>query len=76
MLGGVMAGSQPSLRRWMGIALFPQAGVAIGLALLASKNFPEYRQTLLTVIVSSTVLFELIGPVFTRLAIEKGRAYS
>ena len=72
LLGGAMSGSDKKLRRWMGIALFPQAGVAIGLALLASKYFPEHRQSLLTVIISSTVLFELIGPVLTRLAIQRG----
>ena len=72
MLGGLMSDSDRNLRRWMGIALFPQAGVAIGLALLAVKHFPEYRQSLLTVIISSTVLFELVGPIFTRMAIRKG----
>lgn len=71
-VGGAAAQARPAVKKWMGVALLPQAGVAIGLALLASKNFPEYRQILLTVIVSSTVFFELIGPVFTRLAIDNG----
>lgn len=58
-------------RNWMGVALLPQAGVAIGMALVAANHFPEYRQILLTVAISSTVFFEIIGPVFTRLALEK-----
>jgi len=59
----------------MGVALLPQAGVAIGMALVAANHFPEYRQTLLTVVISSTVFFEIIGPMFTRLTLErvKGR---
>lgn len=56
-------------RRWMGLALLPQAGVAIGMALVASTLFPEQRQLLLSVIIGSTVLFELVGPVMTRLAL-------
>lgn len=60
-----------STKRWMGIALLPQAGVAIGMALVAGNHFPEYRQTLLSIVISSTVFFEIIGPVLTRTAILK-----
>ena len=70
-LGGVPAGATPSARRWMGPALLPQAGVAIGMALVASNEFPEYRQLLLSLAISSTVVFEIIGPVFTRLAMNR-----
>jgi hypothetical protein len=52
----------------MGAALLPQAGVAIGMALIASNQFPEYRQVLLSVVINSTVFFEIIGPIFTRIA--------
>jgi Kef-type K+ transport system membrane component KefB len=71
---GARIGSQCSkadqqTKNWMGVALLPQAGVAIGMALVASNYFPEYRQTLLSVVISSTIFFEIIGPVFTRLAL-------
>jgi len=73
---GARVGSQCSkadqiTKHWMGVALLPQAGVAIGMALVASNHFPEYRQLLLTVVISSTVFFEIVGPVFTRLALER-----
>jgi Kef-type K+ transport system membrane component KefB len=58
-------------QRWMGMALLPQAGVAIGMALLAANEFPEYRQIILSLVISTTVLFELVGPVFTRLALRR-----
>ena len=50
----------------IGLALTPQAGVAIGMALLAAERFPELRETLLPVVVASTIFFELIGPVLVR----------
>ena len=53
----------------MGIALLPQAGVAIAMVLLASQRFPELSDILLPVILGSTVIFELTGPVLTRLAL-------
>lgn len=73
---GTRIGSQFSradqlTKSWMGVALLPQAGVAIGMALVASNYFPEYRQTLLSVVIGSTIFFEIIGPVFTRLALRR-----
>jgi Kef-type K+ transport system membrane component KefB len=70
-LGGEISGIDPGTKRWMGLALLPQAGVAIGMALAAANQFPEYRQVLLSIVISSTVFFELIGPVFTRLALQR-----
>jgi len=66
-----IAGLEKSTERWLGLALLPQAGVAIGMTLVAANYFPEYRQTLLTVVISATIFFELLGPVFTRIAIQK-----
>jgi len=73
LFGGYCSKAGNDIKNWMGVALLPQAGVAIGMVLVASKYFPEYRQTLLSVIISSTILFELIGPVFTRMAIQKAK---
>lgn len=70
-IGSQYCKADQNTKKWMGMALLPQAGVAIGMALVAANQFPEYRQTLLTVVISSTVFFEIIGPVFTRLALER-----
>jgi Kef-type K+ transport system membrane component KefB len=73
MLGSHCGKAGKETKRWMGIALLPQAGVAIGMALVASEHFPEYRQILLSVIISTTIFFEIIGPVFTRMALKRAR---
>lgn len=70
-IGAEMSGADSITRDWMGFALLPQAGIAMGMALVASNQFPEYRQALLTIVISSTVFFELIGPVFTRMALRR-----
>jgi len=70
-LGALGSRADTTTRQWMGLALLPQAGVAIGMALVASSYFPEYRQILLSVTIGSTVLFEMIGPIFTQLALKK-----
>ncbi len=70
-VGSQLSRADQATKNWMGVALFPQAGVAIGMALVASNYFPEYRQELLSVVISTTVFFEVIGPVFTRLALKR-----
>jgi len=61
-----------ALPRNIGLALTPQAGVAIGMALLAAERFPELRDTILPVVVASTIIFELIGPVLVRRVLRSG----
>jgi len=70
-IGSELSYADPNTKRWIGLALLPQAGVAIGMALVASNHFPEYWQTLLSIVISSTIFFEIIGPIFTRLALQK-----
>jgi len=72
-IGSQFSRAEKSTKRWIGLALLPQAGVAIGMALVASNQFPEYRQVLLSIVISSTVFFEIIGPVFTRMAIQRAQ---
>jgi len=67
--GGTFTGAEPRIRRWMGLAIMPQAGVALGMALVAGNTFPELKDTILPLVVGSTVVFELLGPVLTRLAL-------
>ncbi len=68
-LGGRLSDTPAGWGRWLGVALLPQAGVAIGMALVALDRFPELADTILPVIIGATVVFELVGPVLTRLAL-------
>ena len=69
-LGARMTGCTESVRRYLGLALIPQAGVSIGLAVLAQRILPESSGSLLsTIILSSSVLYEMIGPVCARKAL-------
>lgn len=70
-IGARICAADATTQRWMGIAILPQAGAAMGMALVASNQFPEYQQTLLSVVISTTIFFEIIGPIFTRLALQK-----
>jgi Kef-type K+ transport system membrane component KefB len=69
LAGGAPVGWPVRRRLWMGAALLPQAGVAVGMALVAAEALPELGAAVVPVTIASTVLFELAGPVFTRLAL-------
>ncbi|WP_238368152.1 cation:proton antiporter [Mesobacterium pallidum] len=63
---GARLGQRPRAERaWYGTALLPQAGVAVGMALVAAQELPMYGDLILTMAVATTVVFELIGPVAT-----------
>lgn len=67
--GAHLVGASPQVRRWLGLALFPQAGVAIGMALLASQRFPHVAAIVLSVTLASTVILEIVAPIITRQAL-------
>ena len=79
--GGAFAGAtitrcEPEVRKYLGLALVPQAGVAIGLAttantLFAENGLPESGAIILAIILSSTLIYELIGPVVSKFALTK-----
>ncbi|EWH02382.1 hypothetical protein [Halomonas sp. BC04] len=48
------------------MALTPQAGIAMGMALLVAERFPDYGTLVLSTVVVSTVFFELLGPFLVR----------
>lgn len=63
-------GTSKEIRNYMGLALIPQAGVAIGLAFLGQRMLPpETGSMVLTIILSSSVLYEMVGPVSAKAAL-------
>ena len=68
-IGGWICHAPGGERRWFGLALLPQAGVALGMALVAAEQFPTASEWLLPIVVGTTVIFEFIGPIMTRQAL-------
>ncbi len=69
-LGSLTVKESKDVQKYLGLALIPQAGVSIGLAFLSERLLPpELGATLVTIILSSSVLYELIGPACAKFAI-------
>ncbi len=59
----------PQVTNNLGMTLLPQAGVAIGMVITVSESHPELGTIIGTVVLSSVIVYEGIGPFLTRLAI-------
>ncbi|MCB1405423.1 MAG: cation:proton antiporter [Rhodobacteraceae bacterium] len=75
-IGGTVAGSPVVERRWFGVALLSQAGVAVGMALVAAQSFPEFAETILTLTIGATVVFEVIGPIGVAISLRRVKGAS
>lgn len=76
-LGCVWTHKDKKVRNYLGLALVPQAGVAIGLAALGARTLGgEVGIALETIILASSVLYELIGPACAKLSLYLSGSYS
>ena len=68
--------AEPTVQKYLGFTLLPQAGVAIGLATTASRDFAalgfeKEASLVLAVILTATLVYELVGPLITKIALSK-----
>jgi len=76
-LGCLLVKKKKEVRNFLGLALIPQAGVAIGLAALGARTLGgETGSALQTIILASSVLYELIGPACAKLSLYLSKSYS
>lgn len=69
-LGGRICHASDKVQKYLGFTLVPQAGVAIGLATTAMSVVPAFGPRIRTIILCATVIYELTGPVITKLALK------
>ncbi|KPJ74406.1 hypothetical protein AMJ52_00720 [candidate division TA06 bacterium DG_78] len=71
-IGAHIAKADKNIKKYLGLGLAPQAGVAIGLALLTKSYFPgAIGDKILSTIIVTTIIYELIGPFLVRIALKK-----
>lgn len=75
-LGSLIVKKDKKVRNYLGLALIPQAGVAIGLAAMGARTIGgEVGAALETIILASSVLYELIGPACAKLSLYLSKSY-
>lgn len=69
-IGAKIGSLSSSVQQNLGFCLVPQAGVAIGLSLIAKRIIPApHGAAIRDIILSATVIYELIGPLLTKMAL-------
>jgi hypothetical protein len=69
-LAGFIAKAPKKVSRYLGYAMLPQAGVAIGFALSVKKVLPQYS-FIASVVLANVVYSQIIGPLMAKFAIMK-----
>lgn len=76
-LGCLITKKDKKVRNYLGLALIPQAGVAIGLAAMGARTLGgDEGNALQTIILASSVLYELVGPGCAKLSLYLSGAYT
>jgi Kef-type K+ transport system membrane component KefB len=71
-LGAKYSAAPEAVRKYIGICLLPQAGVAIGLAILAGQQFnTELGKTIIMVVMTATFVMEIVGPMLVKMGVKK-----
>ncbi|GAI78902.1 unnamed protein product, partial [marine sediment metagenome] len=70
-LGAKISKAPKPIGDWVGLGMTPQAGVALGIGLVAKSTFPDFGNYIFTVIAATTVIFELVGPLLTKISLIK-----
>jgi len=72
-LGAAISRSEPRIKKYLGLAMLDQAGVAMGLALLAAQALSGYELggTIITIMAATTVVHGLLAPPLIQYAVKK-----
>jgi Kef-type K+ transport system membrane component KefB len=77
-IGAVIGRAEKMIKRYLGMGILSQAGVAIGLALIVKQEFTKLGvegtrigTTVITTVTATSIVFEIIGPILTRIGLKK-----
>lgn len=70
-LGAKIVGSKDTIAKYLGMSLLAQGGVSIGLSMIVARELPAYASEIITVILFSVLVFEILGPILAKIAITK-----
>ncbi|MCJ7688798.1 MAG: cation:proton antiporter [Clostridiaceae bacterium] len=70
-LGGKITKQEDKICKYLGPTLMPQAGVALGLIVVAGNLIPKYATQIRVIILCSTFIYSIIGPIVAKIALEK-----
>ena len=69
--GAAIVRSEPKVVKFLGMSLLTQGGISIGLSMIVKKELPQLSDSIITVILFSVLVFEILGPILAKIALTK-----
>ncbi len=70
-VGSALTNAEPAVRKYAWLGFISQAGVTLGMVIIAARAFPEWGAELRTLFVSMVAVHELIGPVLLQFGLDR-----
>ena len=70
-IGAKVVNAEETVVKYLGLSLLTQGGISIGLSMIVRNQLPELSDSVVTVILFSVLVFEIMGPILAKIAITK-----
>jgi len=70
-IGAKIVKAEETVTKWLGLALLSQGGISIGLSMIVARELPGFADEIITVILFSVLVFEILGPILAKISITK-----
>ncbi len=69
--GAKQVKAEKKVVRYLGMSLLTQGGISIGLSIIVARELPAFSEAIITVILFSVLVYEIVGPILAKIAIQK-----
>ncbi|HBG00377.1 MAG TPA: cation:proton antiporter, partial [Firmicutes bacterium] len=69
--GSKVVGAELTVQKYLGVALLPQGGLSVALAVWAYSHLPAVSMAVIAIMVCGALLYEVVGPIMAKTAIQK-----
>lgn len=70
-IGARIVGAEETVQKYLGMSLLTQGGISIGLSIIVRNELPQFSESIVTVILFSVLVFEIMGPILAKIAITR-----
>ncbi|MEY8291772.1 cation:proton antiporter [Carnobacteriaceae bacterium 52-44] len=70
-VGAKALGESKTIQKYLGLSLLTQGGISIGLSSIVQSELPQFSGSIVTVILFSVLVFEILGPILAKVAITR-----
>lgn len=70
-VGARALGESVTMQKYLGLSLLTQGGISIGLSSIVASELPQFSESIITVILFSVLVFEIMGPILAKVAITR-----